>query len=102
MQGYRDLASRIFVYLEHRWGQVVSKEWSVVALKILPSDLFQGFLLNIGLTYLCKKHTLQYVTSDALPIAFFYAIPQRVGVNLKVISQHSWVGWTSKLEVPFS
>lgn len=77
--GLSNLISRIFGYLEHRVGQVVSKEWSVIALKILPSDLFQGFLLNIVLTYLCKNHTLQYVTSDAVPIACFYAIPAKGG-----------------------
>ena len=78
------------------------KEWSTVGLEILPSDLFEGFLLNIVLTYLCKR----YVTFVEVPIVCFYSFPARGGckpqIELKVISQHSWMSWTFELEVPLS
>lgn len=53
-RGLSNFISRIFGYLEHGGEEVVLKEWSTISLKILPSDLFEGFLLNVLLTYLCK------------------------------------------------
>ena len=78
------------------------KEWPTFGLESLPFDLFKGFLLNAVLTHLCKRS----VTFDAVPIVCPYSFAAQGGskphLELKVISQHSWVSWTLELEVPLS
>ena len=78
------------------------KEWPTFGLESLPFDLFEEFLLNVVLTHLCKR----YVTFDAVPIVCLYSFAAQGGskphIELKVISQHSWMSWTLELEVPLS
>lgn len=78
------------------------KEWPTFGLESLLFDLFEGFLLNAVLTHLCKR----YVTFDAVPIVCLYSFAAQGGrkphLELKVVSQHSWMSCTLELEVPLS
>lgn len=100
--GLSNLTSRIFGYLGQGGGWVDLKEWSTVGLEVLPLDLFEAFLLSIVLTYLCKR----YVPFVEVHIVCFYSFPAKGGckpqIELKVISQHSWMSWTFELEVLLS
>lgn len=73
-----NLISREFEYLGQRRG-IGQLEGMVHIWSGEPTiDLFEGFLLKVVLTCLCKS----YVTFDAVPILCLTPLQRREGVNL--------------------
>lgn len=92
------VVSRMFRYLEQEGGQLVLKEWPLVGPKSPPSHLFEGFLLNTVLTFLCKTKLFNVWLLMEFPLHALPPFQPRAGANLKQCWKYfpSVLGWAGR------